>query len=106
MRRGRPPSSKNQKKAIETSPVDRVGTDLSSGATLANGEDKATGSNSYNLRKASPLFSYRSSDSFLSPYTSRNGENYSEYSTDWNNEFPGICPGALSKSSSVVNFMQ
>ncbi|XP_057776181.1 SWR1 complex bromodomain subunit bdf1-like [Salvia miltiorrhiza] len=88
VRRGRPPSSKNQKKPLETSPVDRVGTDLSSGATLANGEDKATGSNSYNLRKASPLFRYRSSDPFMSPYSSRNGENYSEYSTDWNNEFP------------------
>ncbi|KAL1535168.1 hypothetical protein AAHA92_31253 [Salvia divinorum] len=88
VRRGRPPSSKNQKKAIETSPVDRVGADLSSGVTLANGEDKATGSNSYNLRKASPLFRYRSSDPYMSPYSSRNGETYSEYSTDWNNEFP------------------
>ncbi|KAH6834914.1 DNA-binding bromodomain-containing protein [Perilla frutescens var. hirtella] len=88
VRRGRPPSSKNQKKPLETSPVDRVGTDLSSGATLANGEDKATGSNSYNLRKGSTLFRYRSTDPFVSPYNSRNGENHSEYSTDWNNEFP------------------
>lgn len=97
MRRGRPPSSKNQKKPFETSPIDRVGTDLSSGATLANGEDKATGSNSYNLRKGSPLFRYRSTDPFVSSYGSRNGENYSEYSTDWNNEFPGICLSAVSK---------
>ncbi|KAL1561493.1 hypothetical protein AAHA92_04187 [Salvia divinorum] len=89
VRRGRPPSSKNHKKPLETSPLDRVGTDLTTGATLANGEDKATGSNSYNLRKASPLFRYRSSDPFMSSYSSRNGENnYSEYSTDWNNEFP------------------
>ncbi|KAL0366493.1 UNVERIFIED_CONTAM: Bromodomain and PHD finger-containing protein 3 [Sesamum radiatum] len=51
VRRGRPPSSKNQKKSLETSPVDRVGAELPSGATLANGEDKAAGSNSYNLRK-------------------------------------------------------
>lgn len=97
MRRGRPPNSKNQKKPLETSPVVRAGADHSSGATLANGEDKATGSNSYNLRKGSTLFRYKSSDPFVSPYYSRNGENYSEYSTDWNNEFPGTCLSSLSK---------
>ncbi|XP_042066183.1 uncharacterized protein LOC121809546 [Salvia splendens] len=88
VRRGRPPSSKNHKKPLETSLLDRVGNDLTTGATLANGEDKATGSNAYNLRKASPLFRYRSSDPYMSSYSSRNGENHSEYSTDWNNEFP------------------
>ncbi|KAI3459951.1 hypothetical protein Pfo_016614 [Paulownia fortunei] len=88
VRRGRPPSSKNQKKSLETSPVDRVGTELSSGATLANGEDKATGSNSYNLRKGSALSRFRSTDPFVSSYCSRNGENYSEWLADWNDEFP------------------
>lgn len=89
VRRGRPPSSKNMKKCIETSPVDRVGPEISSGATLASGEDKAIGgSNSYNLRKAQPLFRFRSND--VSLYRSRNGESYSERSTDWNEEFPGF----------------
>ncbi|KAL8491503.1 hypothetical protein ACS0TY_023209 [Phlomoides rotata] len=88
VRRGRPPSNKNQKKPLEASPVDRVGTELSSGATLANGEDKATGSNSYNLRKASTLFRPRYNDPFVSSYGSRNGENHSEWLADWNNEFP------------------
>nr|GMD04590.1 bromodomain-containing protein 9-like [Ipomoea batatas] len=86
VRRGRPPSSKNMKKSIETSPVDRVGPEISSGATLASGEDKAIGSNSYNLRKAQPLYRFRSND--VSLYRSRNGESYSERSTDWNDEFP------------------
>lgn len=88
VRRGRPPSSKNMKKSIETSPVDRVGPEISSGATLASGEDKAIGSNSYNLRKAQPLYRFRSND--VSLYRSRNGESYSERSTDWNDEFPGF----------------
>lgn len=96
MRRGRPPSNKNQKKPLEASPADRVGIELSSGATLANGEDKATGSNSYNLRKAATLSRSRYTDPLMSSYGSRNGENHSEYLVDWNNEFPGIW---LSKSS-------
>lgn len=89
VRRGRPPSNKNQKKSLETSPLDRIGPELSSGAALTSGEDKATGSNSYNLRKAPPLHRFRSSDLYVSPYRSRNGE-YSEWLADWNDEFPGL----------------
>ncbi|CAA0842012.1 DNA-binding bromodomain-containing protein [Striga hermonthica] len=88
IRRGRPPNSKNQKKAVETSPADRVATELSSGATLAKVEDKANGSSSYNLRKGPALFRLRSADPYVSSYGSRNGENHSEWSIDWNNEFP------------------
>ncbi|KAL6573361.1 hypothetical protein OROHE_001820 [Orobanche hederae] len=89
IRRGRPPNSKNQRKPLQTSPVvDRVGNELSSGATLAEEEDKATGSNSYNLRKGSALYRFRSTDPFVSSNGSRNGENHSEWSADWNNEFP------------------
>ncbi|CAN4123106.1 unnamed protein product [Withania somnifera] len=69
VRRGRPPS-KNLKKTVENSPVDRVVPEHSSGATLASVEDKAIGSNSDNLRKG-PI-----------------GDSYSEWLTDWNNEFP------------------
>ncbi|KAL3619808.1 hypothetical protein CASFOL_034720 [Castilleja foliolosa] len=87
VRRGRPPNSKNQKKLLETFPVDRVGNEQSSGATLAKEEDKATGSNSYNLRKGPALYRFRSADPYVS-YGSRNGENYSESTIDWNNEFP------------------
>ncbi|GER43939.1 DNA-binding bromodomain-containing protein [Striga asiatica] len=88
VRRGRPPNSKNQKKAVENTTVDRVATDLSTGATLAKEEDKAAGSNSYNLRKGPALFRFRSGDPYMSSYGSRNGENHSEWSIDWNNEFP------------------
>ncbi|KAL8058273.1 hypothetical protein ABFX02_03G007800 [Erythranthe guttata] len=89
VRRGRPPTNKNQKKLLETSsPVDRV--DLSSGAAALNnsGEERGTGSNSYNLRKAPALHRYRTSDLYVSPYRPRNGENYSEWLADWNDEFP------------------
>ncbi|KAL0361855.1 UNVERIFIED_CONTAM: Bromodomain and PHD finger-containing protein 3 [Sesamum radiatum] len=88
VRRGRPPSSKNQKKPLETSPVDRVAPELSSGATLTSVEEKGTGSNSYNLRKGPALYRFRPNDPFVSSYRSRNGENYSEWLADWNDEFP------------------
>ncbi|KAK6160832.1 hypothetical protein DH2020_004213 [Rehmannia glutinosa] len=74
-----PQATRTKKKPLETSPVDRVGPGLSSGATLTTGEDKATGSNSYNLRKAPTLNRFRSSDLFVSSYrqemvkTTRNG---------------------------------
>ncbi|XP_047955608.1 uncharacterized protein LOC125201506 [Salvia hispanica] len=88
VRRGRPPGNKNQKKSLETSPLDRVGADPSSGAALNNVVDKATGSNSYNLRKGPALYRYRPNDPYVSSYRPRNGEHYPEFSGDWNNEFP------------------
>ncbi|KAL1540602.1 cat eye syndrome critical region protein 2 [Salvia divinorum] len=88
VRRGRPPGNKNQKKSLETSPLDHVGADPSSGAALTNVEDKATGSNSYNLRKGPALYRYRPNDPYVSSYRPRNGEHYPEFSGDWNNEFP------------------
>ncbi|XP_071923493.1 uncharacterized protein [Coffea arabica] len=87
IRRGRPPS-KNLKKPLESSPVDRVGHELSSGATLASAEDKAIGSNGYNLRKGPAFYRFRSNDAFGTSYRSRNGENYSDWLVDWNSEFP------------------
>ncbi|XP_059278815.1 uncharacterized protein LOC132032999 [Lycium ferocissimum] len=86
VRRGRPPG-KSVKKSVENSPIDRVVPELSSGATLASGDDKAIGSNSYNLRKGPMLSKFHSPDASFA-HRSRNGETYSEWSTDWNNEFP------------------
>ncbi|KAM3341537.1 bromodomain-containing protein 9 [Capsicum galapagoense] len=83
VRRGRPPS-KNLKKSVENSPIDRAVPEHSPGVTLASGGDKATGSNSYNLRKG-PILS--TADASFG-HRSRNGESYSEWVTDWNNEFP------------------
>ncbi|KAL2538097.1 DNA-binding bromodomain-containing protein [Forsythia ovata] len=87
VRRGRPPT-KNQKKSVETSPVDHVGPEISSSAPLASGEDKGTGSNSYNLRKGPMFYRFRSTDPFVSSYRPRHGENYSDWLVDWNDEFP------------------
>ncbi|KAL3514873.1 hypothetical protein ACH5RR_027590 [Cinchona calisaya] len=86
VRRGRPPN-KSLKKALDNSPVDRIGHDLS-GATLASAEDKAIGINGYNLRKAPAIYKVRSNDAFGPSYRSRNGENYSDWLVDWNSEFP------------------
>ncbi|KAL3334361.1 hypothetical protein AABB24_030877 [Solanum stoloniferum] len=98
VRRGRPPSknlkkseesspppSKNLKMSVEGSPIDCIAPELSSGATLAGGEEKVGGSNSYNLRKGPMLYKFRSAD-ISSTYRSR-GESYSEWLVDWN-EFP------------------
>ncbi|XP_051118221.1 uncharacterized protein LOC127242643 [Andrographis paniculata] len=89
VRRGRPPNSKNQKKSAETSPGDRVessATEVSTGVSLANGEDKPAGSNSYNLRKSPGLYKFKSTDPFVSNNRPRNG--VSEWLADWNDEFP------------------
>ncbi|KAL3617732.1 hypothetical protein CASFOL_038053 [Castilleja foliolosa] len=71
VRRGRTPNSKNRNKLLEATP-----------------EDKTNGSSSYNLRKATLANRFRSSDTFVSSHKSRNGANYSEWSADWNDEFP------------------
>lgn len=90
VRRGRPPG-KNLKKSLGRSSVDRVGPELSSGATLATGEDNTSGSNAYNLRRGGPtLFRFQSTDASATSHRSRNGENHSEWLCDWNNEFPGL----------------
>ncbi|KAJ8538191.1 hypothetical protein K7X08_014731 [Anisodus acutangulus] len=86
VRRGRPPG-KNLKKSVENSPIDRVVPELSSCATLASGDDKAIGSDSYNLRKGPMLSKFHSPDASFA-HRSRNGESYNELLTDWNNEFP------------------
>ncbi|XP_055822020.1 uncharacterized protein LOC129890503 [Solanum dulcamara] len=81
-----PPPNKNLKMSVESSPFDYIAPELSSGATLTNGEEKVSGSNSYNLRKRPMLYKFRSVD-ISSTYRSRNGETYSEWLVDWN-EFP------------------
>ncbi|CAA0830096.1 DNA-binding bromodomain-containing protein [Striga hermonthica] len=85
VRRGRPPSIKNQKKLLETfSQAGRVSPKMSSGdAVLRRGEDS-----SYNLRKAPVVNRFRNSDMFVPSYRSRNGNNYAEWLADWNDEFP------------------
>ncbi|KAK3006178.1 hypothetical protein RJ639_015714 [Escallonia herrerae] len=88
VRRGRPPS-KHLKKPLGRPPVERVTPELSSGATLASGEDNTTGSNGYNLRRNPALYRFHSTDALVNSHRSRNGENYSEWLSDWNDEFPG-----------------
>ncbi|XP_075516696.1 uncharacterized protein LOC142551378 [Primulina tabacum] len=58
VRRGRPPS-KNQKKPVDTSTLERVSPYPSSVALLANAGERIVGSNSYNLRKVPTPQRYR-----------------------------------------------
>ncbi|KZV35318.1 hypothetical protein F511_38940 [Dorcoceras hygrometricum] len=85
VRRGRPPS-KNQKKPVDTSPLDRVSPDPSSVALLAGTEEKIVGSNTYNLRKVPTPQRFRYTTD-PSNFRSRNGENSSEWLSDWS-DFP------------------
>ncbi|XP_073046408.1 uncharacterized protein [Primulina eburnea] len=85
VRRGRPPS-KNQKKPVDASPVDRVSPDPSSVALLGCAEEKIVGSNSYNLRKVPTPQRFRYTAD-PSNFRSRNGENSSEWLSDWS-DFP------------------
>ncbi|KAG5542754.1 hypothetical protein RHGRI_015763 [Rhododendron griersonianum] len=89
VKRGRPPG-KNLKKLLGNPPFDRVAPESTSDATLATVGDNATGSNSYNLRKAPTVsLRVRSNDEFLgSSHLSRNYESYSEWLSELNSEFP------------------
>ncbi|KAI7745194.1 hypothetical protein M8C21_024415 [Ambrosia artemisiifolia] len=87
VRRGRPPG-KLVKKTPGRPPLDRVGPESTSGATLATAEDNTNESTPYNLRKAPPMLYRFQADGLLASHRSRNGEHYSELLTDWNEEFP------------------
>ncbi|XP_076892874.1 uncharacterized protein LOC143544727 isoform X1 [Bidens hawaiensis] len=86
VRRGRPPG-KLVKKTPGRPPLDRVGPESTSGATMAATEDNTNESIPYNLRKAPPVL-YRFQADGLLGSRSRNGEHFSELLTDWNEEFP------------------
>ncbi|XP_024967204.1 uncharacterized protein LOC112507040 [Cynara cardunculus var. scolymus] len=87
VKRGRPPG-KQVKKPPGRPPLDRVGPESTSGATLATAEDNTTESTPYNLRKAPPMLYRYQADGLLTSHRSRNGEHYSELLSDWNEEFP------------------
>lgn len=97
VKRGRPPG-KNLKKLLGNPPFDRVAPESTSDATLATVGDNATGSNSYNLRKAPTVsLRVRSNDEFLgASHLSRNYESYSEWLSELNSEFPGLQLSLLS----------
>lgn len=89
-RRGRPPGTGKMKKIIEKSPLDRVGPEFSSDATLATGVDYNNLPNGYNLRKTTP-YKYQPVDSSVrASYGSHNNDNYSTWLSEWESEFPGL----------------
>ncbi|KAI3776550.1 hypothetical protein L1987_46336 [Smallanthus sonchifolius] len=88
VRRGRPPGKQQVKKTPSRPPLDRVGPESTSGATLATTEDNTNESSPYNLRKAPPMLYRFQADGLLGSHRSRNGEHYSELLSDWNEEFP------------------
>ncbi|KAG6736487.1 hypothetical protein POTOM_060739 [Populus tomentosa] len=96
-RRGRPPALGKLKKALERSPIDRVGPEASSDATLATGGDHNNLSNGYNLRKSSS-YKYQPGDALVR--ASYSSENYSSWLSEWENEFPGM--GLLASASCLI----
>ncbi|KAJ6414320.1 hypothetical protein OIU84_007023 [Salix udensis] len=94
VRRGRPPALGKLKKALERSPIDRVGPEVSSDATLATGGDHSNLSNGYNLRKSSS-YKYQPGDAFVR--ASYSNENYSTLLSEWENEFPASVVKAVMK---------
>ncbi|KAL3603204.1 hypothetical protein D5086_004063 [Populus alba] len=93
-RRGRPPALGKLKKALERSPIDRVGPEASSDATLATGGDHNNLSNGYNLRKSSS-YKYQPGDALVR--ASYSSENYSSWLSEWENEFPASVVKAVMK---------
>ncbi|XP_019438109.1 PREDICTED: uncharacterized protein LOC109344002 isoform X2 [Lupinus angustifolius] len=104
VQRGRPPG-KNIIKSLTLSPSDRVGPESSSDATLASGRDIASGSNVYNLRKA--LSKFQPADSSVrASHSNLNSGGYTNWSYDWENEFPASVLKAVlryGKKQSVVD---
>ncbi|XP_011041214.1 PREDICTED: uncharacterized protein LOC105137233 [Populus euphratica] len=97
VRRGRPPGSGKLKNALERSPVDRVGPEASSDATLATGGDNNSLSNGYNLRRSSS-YKYQPADSLVrASHGSHNNENHSTWLSEWENEFPASVVKAVIK---------
>jgi len=89
VRRGRPPG-KSLKKQLESS-FDRIGSEFSSDATLATGPDASSLSNTYNLRKGATSYKLRPADASVRPsWGSLGNENYGSWSSEWENEFPGV----------------
>uniref|UniRef100_A0A6N2LFI7 Bromo domain-containing protein n=1 Tax=Salix viminalis TaxID=40686 RepID=A0A6N2LFI7_SALVM len=77
VRRGRPPGTGKLKNALERSPVDRVGPEAFSDATLATGGDNNNLSNGYNLRRSSS-YKYQPADALVRvSHGSHNSENHS-----------------------------
>ncbi|KAI8549066.1 hypothetical protein RHMOL_Rhmol07G0322200 [Rhododendron molle] len=88
VRRGRPPG-KNPKSSFCSPPIERVGPESTSDATLATGGDNGAGSNSYNLRRGPISSRFQSNDaSFRTSNQYRNNETFIDWSIDWNSEFP------------------
>ena len=95
VRRGRPPG-KSLKKSLESSPFDRVGSEFSSDATQATGTDAASLPNAYNLRKGPSSQKLRPADTSIRPsWGSHSNENYASWSSEWENEFPGLVINSL-----------
>ncbi|KAG5542608.1 hypothetical protein RHGRI_022212 [Rhododendron griersonianum] len=88
VRRGRPPG-KNPKSSFGSPPIERVGPESTSDATLATGGDNGAGSNSYNLRRGPISSRFQSNDAvFRTSNQYRNNETCIDWSIDWNSEFP------------------
>ncbi|KAJ6411884.1 hypothetical protein OIU84_005036 [Salix udensis] len=97
VRRGRPPGTGKLKNALERSPVDRVGPEAFSDATLATGGDNNSLSNGYNLRRSSS-YKYQPADALVRvSHGSHNSENHSTWLTEWENEFPASVVKAVIK---------
>lgn len=102
VRRGRPP--KSLKKSLDSSPSDRIASEFSSDATLANGGDNASWANAHNLRKG-PTTSvrFRPADSVNRAshgshvHGSHAGETYTSWLSEWENEFPASVVKAVLK---------
>ncbi|TYI82018.1 hypothetical protein E1A91_D05G193400v1 [Gossypium mustelinum] len=98
VRRGRPPGKSLKKSLVSSSSIDHVGSECSSGATLAAGRDASILSNTYNLRKGPNSLKLRPADAFIRPsWGSPSKENHAICSSEWENEFPASVVRAVMK---------
>ncbi|KFK44178.1 hypothetical protein AALP_AA1G224800 [Arabis alpina] len=89
-RRGRPP-----KKQPEPSSIDRTASEISADALIPGGDSSNKFSGAYNLRKTPPSYKFRQAET--SVRINHNSENQSNWSIDWENEFPPSVVKAVNK---------
>ncbi|KAI4366263.1 hypothetical protein MLD38_022158 [Melastoma candidum] len=105
VRRGRPPGS-GQKKSLEKSPLERIGNEGSSDATLAN-EDNSPWSNTYNLRREPPVKNFGPFESNgLVSHRTPNSESHSSWFTEMENEFPGSVWRNVTKNGKRLTYAE
>lgn len=103
VRRGRPPGKSLKKSLGLGNPIESIGAEFCSGATLASGCDDSYNVNGYNLRRARSTFRPLPADPLARTSTAQHGETLASWLPEWKNEFPASVLKGVLKSGKNNN---